>query len=295
MEQFQLSWKIESLYDGMLIKDYLINIQNLSRRALTAIKYKDGGIYVNGEEKTVRFQLSTGDNLIIKFPSEERSESVKSEEIALDIVYEDPYVIVINKPPNMAVIPSREHPSGTVANAVFYHYEQIGLASTIHIINRLDRDTSGLMLVAKHRYVHYLFSLMQTRKEIHRTYYAIVHGKMSTRTGTINRPIGRKDNSIIERHVCKDGQAAITHFEVVKRDESKSLLEIKLETGRTHQIRVHLSYIGHPLLGDDLYGGKTDMISRQALHSFRLSFYHPFYEKECHFEVGLPEDLQEIL
>jgi 23S rRNA pseudouridine1911/1915/1917 synthase len=294
LSAFTLTWNIKEQEQGMLVREYL-RTKGISKAALTDIKFKGGSITVDGKHVTVRHVLKRGETLSIAFPPEERSEGMRSENIPLSIVYEDAYVIVINKEPYMSTIPSREHPDGTIANALLYHYDQQHLKSTVHVVTRLDRDTSGLMLVAKNRFIHHLLSEQQKEKKIHRTYEAFVHGIVEQNNGTIDAPIGRKADSIIERTVREDGQLAVTHFRVLERYSDMSRVELELETGRTHQIRVHMSYLGHPLLGDDLYGGTLEKIDRQALHSKALVFYHPILEKELMFTAELPGDMKEVL
>lgn len=295
MNNHKIQWKIDEKFEGMLIREFLLKEKGISKRALVDVKFYGGDILLNGSHVTVREILRAGDCLEVIFPPEIRSDGISGENIPLHIVYEDEHILVINKPPYMASIPSREHQSGTLANALIYYYDQIGLSSTIHIVNRLDRDTSGLMIVAKNSFVHSLFALEQKKKSIKREYEAIVHGIVREDVGIINAPIGRKAESIIEREVRNDGQHAVTHYEVKKRFSDQTLVSLKLETGRTHQIRVHMSYMGHPLLGDDLYGGQRDLISRQALHSKSVKFYHPFIKRELAFSVPLPADMGNIV
>lgn len=289
-----LQWKISALEEGILVREFL-RTKGISKAALTDIKFRGGTIEVDEREVTVRHILREGERLQVSFPPEERSEGMKSEDIPLNIVYEDEYVIVINKQPYMAAIPSREHPTGTVANALLYHYDQQQLPNTIHIVTRLDRDTSGLMLVAKNRFIHHLLSQQHQHKQVHRTYEALVHGRMREDAGTIDAPIARKSDSIIERVVREDGQRAVTHFRILERFSDITQVALQLETGRTHQIRVHMAHLGHPLLGDDLYGGTREGIDRQALHSTSLTFYHPILEQELTFTADLPRDMKEVI
>ncbi|MGY3717764.1 RluA family pseudouridine synthase [Sutcliffiella cohnii] len=291
---FTLHFIVKKQDEGKLLREFLRE-KHISKSALADIKFAGGSILVNGNRVTVRYVLRIGDDIEVTFPEEISSEGLKAEQLPLDIVYEDDYVLVLNKAPYMNSIPSREHPTGSVANALLYYYKKNGLHSAVHIVTRLDRDTSGLMLIAKNRYIHHLFSLQQKDHFIQRSYIAIVHGRLKKRNGIINEPIGRKETSIIEREVRQDGQHAITHYEVMEEYSQSSLLKLKLETGRTHQIRVHLSYVGNPLLGDDLYGGKRDLIKRQALHSCELTFFHPVLEQELHFQSKLPADMQQLL
>jgi len=294
MLNFTLKWKITDVDEYKMIKDFLKE-KGISKTALTDIKYKGGQIFVNNKEETVRYLLKIGDKLTVFFPKENPSDGLKGEAIYLHILYEDDYVLVVNKQAGMSTIPSREHPSGSLANAIIGYYEQIGLSATAHIVTRLDRDTSGLVLIAKHRHVHHLFSEQQKIGAINRVYEAFVEGYLQTETGIIEEPIARKADSIIEREINPNGQYACTHFNVIQRYRAFSHLRLQLETGRTHQIRVHLAYLGHPLLGDDLYGGKMDMISRQALHCCKLKFYHPFLQEELTFEQEIPDDMRKLI
>ncbi|MBP3040129.1 RluA family pseudouridine synthase [Bacillaceae bacterium Marseille-Q3522] len=290
---FTLTWIIEQTDEGKIIRDFLKE-KNISARTLTSIKYHGGQISVNGTEQNVRYPLHTGDNLKIVFPREERGFLIE-EDIPLAIRYEDEYLLVVSKPANMNTIPSREHPVGSLANAIAGYYRKINLPSTVHIVTRLDRNTSGLVLIAKYQHVHHLFSKEQKNHLVKRTYAAFAEGAISEKTGKIEEPIGRKKDSIIEREVTSDGQYACTYFRVLHIYEQFSYLEVQLETGRTHQIRVHFAYIGHPLVGDDLYGGKSLLMERQALHCKSLSFYHPFKNKFFTFEEPLPADMRHLL
>ncbi|MDR7000786.1 RluA family pseudouridine synthase [Neobacillus niacini] len=292
--RFELKWVIEKKDADRQLKDFLKD-KEISRTALTDIKFKGGKILVNHEEVNVRYKLKTEDVLAVIFPKENSSEGVIGEDLPLDILFEDEYLLIVRKPAGMSTIPSREHPKGSLANALVGYYRQIELDATAHIVTRLDRDTSGIVLIAKHRHVHHLFSKDQQRGRVKRTYEAFAGGTMVEDEGTIEKPIGRKEDSIIEREVRSDGQYACTHYKVMERHKVFTHVELQLETGRTHQIRVHLSSIGHPLLGDDLYGGETTLLKRQALHCKKIIFFHPFTKQEMTFTAKLPEDMQEIL
>lgn len=290
---YTLKWCIPSTYEGMLMREFLID-QQLSKRTMTAVKFDGGRITLNGKEENVRHPLTAGDLLEVRFPKERASESLVAETIPLSIIYEDDDVLVVDKPWGMKTIPTKEEPTGSLANAILGHFNQQDLASTVHIVTRLDKDTSGLVLVAKHRHVHHLFSLQQKEREIHRTYEAFAEGVMKG-SGSIEEPIGRKTDSIIEREVRSDGQYALTHYKVEDQFPEFAHLELKLETGRTHQIRVHLSFLGHPLAGDDLYGGSGKLIGRQALHCKRLHFFHPVMKEWTNLECPLPDDMRMLL
>jgi 23S rRNA pseudouridine1911/1915/1917 synthase len=292
--RFRMEWRIDQQHAGKLIKEFLKE-QEISRTALTDIKFNGGAILVNDQEENVRFKLHEGDTLKVIFPIEVPSKGVPGENISLDIVYEDDYLLVVNKPAGMNTIPSREHPSGSLANALVGYYQSSGVDATSHIVTRLDRNTTGLVLVAKHRHVHHLFSKQQKSGDVKRTYEAFAGGVILGHNGKIEQPIGRKTESIIEREVREDGQYACTHFQVLGRHDMFTHLKLQLETGRTHQIRVHMSYIGHPLLGDDLYGGEPSLIGRQALHCRKVTFFHPFLKQELSFSAPLPPDMEQIL
>lgn len=287
-----MKWVVEAEHDNMIVRDYLQEVRGLSRRILIAAKSAEGEILLNGELVTVRADIHTGDTLEVTLPREEISKYLFPENLHLDIVFEDAAILILNKRPGMATLPSPIHKSGTVANGVIWHYQQIGNPNTFHVVTRLDRDTSGLILIAKERLSHSLLSRSQKQFGIARKYQTIVEGKLPNQSGTIKKPIGRKIDSIVEREVTTTGKEAITHYEVLKEWESHSLLSVELETGRTHQIRVHFSHIGCPLAGDDLYGGTKSLMDRQALHCSELSFHHPYTNELLFFKIELPQDME---
>jgi 23S rRNA pseudouridine1911/1915/1917 synthase len=294
MQGITLQWHVPETYHNSLLRDFLRKEKDLSRQGLTDIK-RSGTLLVNGKGVTVRHVLKEGDEVTVIFPPEERSSGLQPKELPLSIVYEDEHLLVINKQVNLPTIPSIYHPERSLANAILFHYDLNNIHCTFHAVNRLDRDTSGLLIVAKHRYAHDLLTKQQKIGNVNRTYLAIVHGLMENPEGMIKAPIGRKEGSIIEREVRIDGQEAVTNFQVVKQLDEETVVKLFLETGRTHQIRVHMSYLGHPLLGDDLYGGKLTKISRQALHSWQLQFFHPFLKQDMNFIVDPPDDMADII
>lgn len=287
-------WIIDEVDHQRMLREYLLERRKISKRALTSIKYKGGKILVNGEEKTVRYILQQGDRIEIIFPPEKRSGWMTPVDIPLSIIYEDEHVLVINKPPKLATIPSRHHPTQTLANGIIHYYDQKGLPYTVHVVTRLDRDTSGLVLIAKQRYSHSILFQDQQEKKIKRSYIAIVEGVLKEKKGVINYPIARASDSILKRMVSEIGQQAITHYQVREETPVASLVDLYLETGRTHQIRVHCEYIGHPLFGDSLYNGNMDFNDRQALHCQSLTFQHPTTREEMHFEIALPDDMEKL-
>ncbi|KGR83861.1 RluA family pseudouridine synthase [Lysinibacillus odysseyi] len=281
---------------GQLLREAISEF-GISKRALTAIKFEGGEILVNGCEQNVRYILQAGDEITIIFPQEQISDGLLPQKGPLTIVYEDEAILVLNKPAYMSTIPSREHPNGSIANYVAGYFLQQDIASTVHVVTRLDRDTSGLLCIAKHRHIHHLTGLMQQAGTIHREYEAIVHGHVQSQT--IIAPIGRKETSIIEREVRDDGQHAHTDVLLLEQltidGRPYSHIRLKLHTGRTHQIRVHMAHIGHPLIGDELYGGRRELILRQALHCIKLQLKHPVTDQALLFECKLPPDMMNII
>jgi len=291
---FSLEWTAEASDQGKLLREFLKE-KEISRSALTDIKFKGGLISVNAQEVNVRYMVKSGDSVTVIFPEEVPSFGLKGEDIPLSIVYEDEFILVVNKPAEMNTIPSREHPNGSLASALIGYYEKNGIVATTHIVTRLDRDTSGLVLIAKHSHIHHLFSKQQRAGDVKRTYEAIAEGKLVLDEGRIEMPIARKSDSIIEREVHIDGQYACTLYEVLQRYNEFTHIRLRLLTGRTHQIRVHLAYIGHPLLGDSLYGGKRELIQRQALHCREIKFSHPILQKEMYLTSNLPLDMKKLI
>jgi len=291
---FKLNWTVTESDAGKLLKEFLVE-QEISKAALTDIKFKGGNLLVNHESVTVRYRLKQGDEIEVHFPLETPSLGVKPENIPIDVLYEDSSILVVNKPAGMNTIPSREHPTGSLANAIIGYYRQNKIQATTHIVTRLDRNTSGIVLIAKHRHIHHLMSKQQKAGSLRRTYEAFAEGVFIEPNGFIEEPIARKKTSIIEREVNPEGQYAYTSYQVLQQFDDFCYVQLKLKTGRTHQIRVHMSFIRHPLLGDDLYGGKNDRMTRQALHCREVEFIHPIYDKLLKFTAPLPNDMENIL
>ncbi len=256
-----------------------------------------GTFKVNGElVNAARTMLKDGDTVSYQI---ERETDIEPEDLPLDIVYEDDFLLIVNKPPGQLVHPTTKEAHGTLANAILYHYKANGEKHSYHPIHRLDRDTSGLVLIAKEPQVQYLLTSKDGTKLFHREYLAIVEGQPDPPDGLIDAPIARALPSIILRKVSPEGREARTHYKTLscfaREGHEMSLVELKLETGRTHQIRVHMSYLGHPLAGDDLYGGSLELIKRQALHACRLHFAHPLTKEPIDVRAELPADMHNLL
>ena len=295
-ELIQLTFQINE--PKQLLRD-AIRQYGISKKALTSIKYEGGKITVNGAEKTVRHRLDVGDTVMITFPPEKKSNGLIPQQVVFPILMEDDHLLILTKVPGVSTIPSREHPTGTMANFIAGYIEKSGLSSTVHIVTRLDKDTSGIICVAKHRHAHHLLSEMQKLGQISRTYEAFVHGHLRQDEFLIDAPIGRKNGSIIERVIDSGGKQAKTSVQVLTRFEKfgKKLTHVRLQlhTGRTHQIRVHMMSIGHPLIGDDLYGGDLQFIGRQALHARELTLMHPFTHENIHLVAPFPQDMKALI
>lgn len=289
-----MEWTVGTEEHNLLLREYL-GLKGISKRGLTAIKYDGGGIFLNGEEVTVRRKCQAGDQVEIYFPPETRSESLIPEDLNLEVLYEDSWLLAVFKPAGMNTIPSRDAQTGSLANALAGYYDRHGIAAGIHIATRLDKDTSGVVLAAKYAHIHHLLSEMQQANLVNREYIAIAEGTVTEESGTIDQPIAREPDSIITRMVDSEGRRAVTHFKKMSAGEHHTMLSFKLETGRTHQIRVHTSWLGHPLAGDDLYGGKCDLIGRQALHCRKLTLPHPVTGENLEVESPLPDDLSELM
>lgn len=275
-----------------LLRDFLFS-QDISKKTLTRIKFDaDGFIKVNGVEQNVRYRLSVGDVVELTLPSEDFNDNARFYKADLDIKYEDDYFLIVNKPSNMPTIPSRNEEDIALLDIVNYYFKNNDYQTIPHIVTRLDKNTTGLVLIAKHRHIHAQFSKLA----IDKYYLALVEGKCLEEQ-IIEANIARTDDSIIVREVNPQGDYAKTQLFPEKYYENPaiSLVRLKLFTGRTHQIRVHMSYLGYPLLGDELYGGNTKLISRQALHCTQLIFEHPITKKNINIVSYIPSDMANII
>ena len=289
----KLEYIIPKEFHNKTIEQFL-HAQDFPHQAIVQLKKTEEGILRNQVWAYVNERLSTGDCLSLYLVEPVETTTIQPIPMELPIVYEDEDLLILDKPANMPIHPSMNHHEGTLANGLLHYYQNQGQNFTFRCINRLDRDTSGLTIVAKHLLSGGILSRMVMQREISRTYRAIVQGK-TFEADTIDAPIGRVNNSTIERGVdYVNGERAITHYKLLAYDETKdlSLIELKLETGRTHQIRVHMKHIGHPIIGDFLYNPDYQYCNRQALHSASLEFLHPITKEKMHFASSLPEDLK---
>lgn len=278
---------------GVTIRDALQKKHGMSRRTLTTAKF-EGDIRVNGQSVYVTHRLSAGDTLEVYLPQEE-SETLAPEPMNLTIRHEDDDLLILSKPAGIVVHPTLTHKSGTLANGVIAYWRQKGEIRKFRPVNRIDKDTSGLVIVAKNQWASERCGQLQRQGTLKRTYQAIVEGVVSEDEGMIDLPIGHSDDSIITRTVREDGKRAVTLFRVLGSGATLTWMELSLMTGRTHQIRVHMSHLGHPLAGDDLYGGSREWINRQALHAVRLSFPHPRTGEIMQFSDPLPDDMRKLI
>ena len=290
-----IDYIIDEADDDLRIEQYLRR-KGYSGQNLAEIKRMPKSVLVNGEHYYMKQELNTGDHLSIHICETKCSEKIPPIQIPLDIVYEDEDIIVINKPAGMPIHPSLNNYTNSMANALAWYYQEQGKPFIFRCCNRLDRNTSGLTVVAKHLVSGNILSDMVRRRDIHREYLAIVRGHVSPEAGTINAPLARKPGTIIERTVdWEQGETAITHYRLVEEKNGHSLVSLRLETGRTHQIRIHMKYLGYPLIGDYLYNPDMEYIGRQALHSHRLSFTHPITGEPMEFTAPLPKDMEKVL
>ena len=286
----KFNYRIEPEYDSFSIREYL-SLKGYPNAVFVQLKKTPESVLLNGEWAYMRTRISAGDELFIHLEENTSSAHILPVSLPLSICYEDEDILAVDKPAYMPIHPSLNHYDHTLANAVCGYYNDQNIPYTFRCVNRLDRDTTGLTLIAKHMLSSAILSTAAARREISREYIAIVSGK-TPESGTIDAPIGRVDGSTIERQIdYKNGERAVTHYERLAYHDGLSLLSLHLETGRTHQIRVHLKSIGHPLIGDFLYNPTDKTIKRQALHSYRLTFSHPITGGLLVLTAPLPDDM----
>ena len=289
-----LEYAVEPVFDGVNVMTLLRHHFKMSTTLIKELRLTPDGLKLNGNHIRTVDTVRAGDVLTVTM-RDKASENIVPVNIPLDIVYEDEDVLIVNKPPAMPTHISVGNYENSLANAVMYHYLSRGEEHLFRAVNRLDKDTSGLMAVAKNAYSH-----ARLASELHtglfaRRYRCIVCGDVAE-DGTVDAPIARKEGSAIERCVSAAGHKAVTHYKVIERYGAYTLLEMSLETGRTHQIRVHMAHIGHPLVGDWLYGTEDhSLVPRQMLHCCYLSFIQPVTEEKLVFENEIAQDMKEFI
>ncbi|RTE08726.1 RluA family pseudouridine synthase [Paenibacillus whitsoniae] len=290
--------------EGFLLKTVLQKRLMVSRKLLSRIKLTEQGIMVNGERKYINVKVNAGDRVEIRMEAEV-SEDILPQDMPLHILHEDEQLLILAKDAGIIVHPTHGHYMNTIANGVVYHWQQMGVSCRFRPVHRLDQETSGVLCIAKNPYVHQQISEQMIRHEVKKEYLAFVWGTVAEPKGTITGPIDRDPEQPHVRIVTPDGYSAVTHYEVVEQFASAALVRIWLETGRTHQIRVHMRHIGHPLLGDKMYTlpqfeaeaeglEASGCLSRQALHAHRLGFQHPGTREWTEYRAPLPGDLSEL-
>ncbi|QNM06713.1 RluA family pseudouridine synthase [Qiania dongpingensis] len=290
-----LTYTIAAEEAELKIEQYLKR-RGYSRQNLIRLKKMQDGVMLNGSCCHMNSRLAAGDELMVHIRETESSEKIVPVPLPVELVYEDEDILVVNKSAGMPTHPSMNNYTNSMANALAWYYKEQGKPFIFRCTNRLDRDTSGLTVIAKHMLSSGILSSMAVRREIHREYLALVRGRVDPPEGTIVAPLSRKPGSIIEREVdFKNGETAVTHYRLLEVRNGHSLVSLRLETGRTHQIRIHMKYLGFPLIGDYLYNPDMEHIGRQALHSARLAFRHPITGEEMDFSAPLPEDMRRVL
>ncbi|MBR6915256.1 MAG: RluA family pseudouridine synthase [Clostridia bacterium] len=280
---------------GLTVREYLTRRLGYSSAMIKKLKFSEDGILVNGSFVTVRYEMKEGD--VLSLAVEDRADDVSPYtvpvDLPLDVIYEDGLITAVNKPAGMPSHPSHGHRYDTVSNALAYRYRDRNYV--FRPVNRLDRDTSGCMLTSNTRDASYKMYRAMTEGKIIKTYVAVADGTMTEKEGVWDQPIGRSPTSIITRRIDPDGKPSLTKYRVLAAEREKTLLLVRPETGRTHQIRVHAAYAGHPLTGDDLYGAVSGLIGRQALHCAETVFPHPGTGETVTVTAPIPADLEELI
>lgn len=283
-----IKFTVSKEHDGTKAGRYLRTVCSLSARTLAQLKRTENGLTINGQLLRSIDNVYAGDVIEMRLQSEVNS--ITPVEGELDILFEDGYILIVNKPAGMPVHPVKKHQLDTLANIVSYRYMNSGSDFLFRAVNRLDSDTSGAVIIARDRHTA---SLLQGA-DIEKHYIAVCHGKIAEK-GTVDSPIALKPDSKIVRHISENGKPAVTHYEPIVSLNDATVIDLHLETGRTHQIRCHMSSIGHPLLGDDLYGGSIELIPRQALHCHKISFIHPILNTKIDIKADVPKDIAELI
>ena len=290
-----LTYPVPPLEEGLCVAQFLKK-RRYSSANITDLKKMEESILINGSPAFMVARLHAGDVLTVRIRELVSSPKIPPSPIPLNIVYEDEDLLVVNKPADMPIHPSMHNYTNSLGNAAAWYFAQQNCPSVFRCINRLDHNTSGLTIIAKHLVSGSILSSMVKGREIHREYLGIVRGTLTPPSGTITAPLGRKPGSVIERTIdFENGESAVTHYQAIAVRNCHTLVRLHLETGRTHQIRIHMKYLGHPLIGDSLYNPDMEWIQRQALHSYRLCFTHPITGEAMEFTSPLPKDMCRVL
>lgn len=282
---------------GMTVEQIVREKLSVSGRMVQRLT-RSKGIQLNRKPPFLKKQVKTGDRVAVRIQDskiEQLDKTTLPTAYQLDILYEDEFFIIVNKPTGMMVHPVQQEQTETLVHVLTAYFLEKGQLASIHPVHRLDKQTTGAVLIAKSSYAHQLADRSLREGSIQREYLAILTGRLEQETGTINAPIARDPFHQTKRQVNERGEAAITHYEVVTRSADTTLVRVRLETGKTHQIRVHFQHVGHPIVGDTLYGGERLPINRQALHAHRLSFVHPVSGEEIAQTAALPEDMASFI
>ncbi|WP_026699973.1 RluA family pseudouridine synthase [Salibacterium aidingense] len=295
MEKFhKLKWTISANEHGKKVKTVLRQCKGMSAGTWKTVN-KDGCVTRNGVNSSGQDMVEDGDILQIYLPKTSFPPAIEAVDLPLDILFEDDHLLIINKDPFLPTLPGRGREIETLAGAVRSYYEKKNIRASFHAVSRLDRQTSGIVTIAKHRFAHQRLAALFDRYAGLKKYVGVADGRWFPSEGLIDAPIERRPDSIVKQHVTAQGKRAKTGFYVSSRLSNTSVVHYTLYSGRTHQIRVHSAYIGHPLAGDDLYGESSSAIPRQALHAHQLRFCHPVTEEWKTVEADLPQDMRQIM
>lgn len=279
--------------EELTLREILLDKLNFSVRSLSKMK-REESVKVNKKFEKLNTKIKVGD--LIEVNIDEERANFEPQDLNLDIIYDDFDLIMVNKPPFMVVHPTKSHNTNTIANGVSYYIIQNDENVKIRFVNRLDMNTSGLVIVAKNAYAHHVLSQDMSEDKVEKTYITVVKGIVENEKATINAPIYRPTEDSIKRVVDERGQQSVTHYKVLERLNDATVLEVKLETGRTHQIRIHMEHIGHPIIGDELYGYVDEnLINRQALHAYSLEFEQPRTKENLKFKAEIPNDIKQLI
>lgn len=294
--QRRLDFVVTRECEGVRVDALMRSRLHLSGTVIKRMKWLEDGILVDGQRVNTRFIPKVGQVLSVRLSDSERRSGVVPTPGELDIVYEDEDLVVINKAAGVSVHPGPGHYDDTLGNFLVHHFIQTGQQADFHPVHRLDRGTSGLLVCAKHAHAQERLKLQLHTPEFVRTYLAVCEGVPEPTAGVIEEAIGPVPGSLMAQRICDDGKPARTHYEVLRSGNGRSLVKLVLDTGRTHQIRVHMAYIGHSLVGDFLYGTeRPELIGRAALHAHRLVFRHPITEERLEFQISMPKDMEGLV